>query len=273
MGELGRPIATDWPGRFKQPMSPPTRYTNQTSRATRHAARSPPNLLAAGGRHALPRTHAGLSSSSAIKAFDPSGKTPPSFLHFLLGWRSPATATHRQLAKVLVTRSSIPSAQRFAKGSQCFCPWFHSSSSTPPSPTQHLANDPRSMLVSSLLRGSHRWQGVAWRPACSRVAPRTIQGAFHWSFASFPHRRRLPPPCPPPLRWALPSQPPLLGFRVAARRFKPKDHFTSLCSGFPSSMSRWRRHHRAHYGHGRNGWPSAVRALATTGWDGLAKRP
>jgi hypothetical protein len=68
---------------------------------------------------------------------------------------SPATTTHRQLARVLANRSSIPSAPSFAKGSRCFCPWFCSLSSTPLTTTPDPITDLRRPPVSSLLCSSH----------------------------------------------------------------------------------------------------------------------
>jgi hypothetical protein len=166
----------DWAaaGQFKWPGSPPISRPEQTSHTTWCTAPSPYNLLVAGGRLTLLWTHASPSLSSVIKAFDPSGKTPPSFLHFFPHRRSPATATHHRCVRVPAAPFSIPSALWITEVSRCVCPCFCSSSPTPSSPTPDLATVFCQPPVSSFLHASHRRLGCAWHPKCSCVARKSV---------------------------------------------------------------------------------------------------
>jgi hypothetical protein len=178
-------------------------------------------LVPAGPRHRrrfIWARSAMSDSAFGYKSTRPKWQNPLSHLHFCLPPSSFASATRWWFVIAPTHQHSIPLAPIIPLSSRYFCPCFYSSSSTPLSPTPHLADNPHRTMVSALLRGSHHRQGVAWCPACSCVASMTIQGAFHWSFASFPCWCHFPPPHRLPWRWAVFFWPSLLGFRVAACR-------------------------------------------------------
>jgi hypothetical protein len=127
-------------------------------------------------------------------------RQPPFPSPFPLHLRAPLTAAQCRLAIVLAHHLSIPRAQRPTEASQCFCPRFCSSSSTPSTATPDPAAANHRFSVSSFSHASHHWQRLQLDASCPlppHASREPSQEVLLLGAVCPPRRCHLPLPQPP----------------------------------------------------------------------------